>query len=91
MKGLEAVFPKEEEKEAENEEINSVNISDRFIIDMAYDTIRDSIYSENYRMVGMTLCEIADYEMPAEDSEKFEKMRLLFAKEDYEGIKNLLN
>ena len=91
VKGLEAVFPKEEEKEAENEEIDSVNISDGFIIDMAYDTIRDSIYSENYRMVGMTLCEIADYEMPAEDSEKFEKMRLLFAKEDYEGIKNLLN
>ena len=65
-------------------------VPDRFMIDMAYDTIKNSLESGNYKMIGMTLQEIADYPMPDEDKAKLDKIKELAEAEDYEGIKGMM-
>ena len=63
---------------------------DRVLIESVYDAIKEGASSGDDQMIKDTLSEIADYEVPAPDKEKLDKIKECFDKSDYNGIISII-
>ena len=79
---LDGVFREEQEKT----EAVQKPVADRFLMDSAYEGLREAAGARDLDAIEEIMEEIAPYEIPGEEKERFEKIIKAIDSLDYEGI-----
>ncbi|WP_051200295.1 DegV family protein [Butyrivibrio sp. FCS006] len=73
------------------EEIKDEPSYDDILLQSAYDTLRKAAEEKDDRMIGMTLNDLAEFEIPKKHLDRVSRIKECFERQDYDGIKKECN
>ena len=73
------------------EEIKDEPSYDDILLQSAYDTLRKAAKEKDDRMIGMTLNELAEFDIPKKHLDRVSRIKECFERQDYDGIKKECN
>ncbi len=73
------------------EEIKDEPSYDDILLQSAYDTLRKAAEEKDERIIGMTLSELAEFEIPKKHLDRVNRIKECFERGDYDGIKKECN
>ena len=73
------------------EEIKEEPSYDDILLQSAYDTLRKAAEEKDDRMIGMTLNDLAEFEIPKKHLDRVNRIKECFERQDYDGIKKECN